>query len=90
MSDSKDPLGLDKHTRQQYDYVQEYLRPLVGGIVIDASPAISDMNGDGKWLEVYITFTVKCSDGQRRYCSVNQDSEDNGPGWLDIFDLNLV
>lgn len=65
-------------------HLDEALRPLVGGTITAAFGEVDDEMG---YEELWPVIIVKTKDGRVLSLVAQQDSEANGPGFLQTFDL---
>lgn len=59
------------------DFITRHLRPLRDARVVD----YGNVNG-------YPTILFECPDGRHMQIEVAQDPENNGPGWIEMFDVS--
>lgn len=72
--------SLPEQVRQEIEYHEKRMKPLVGATIIEATIALDEW-GDS-W-EVWPRLVVRLTDGREIALEISRDPEGNGPGFIE-------
>lgn len=66
------------------EWTRNYLEPLVGATIVEVDALIDERCSP---FEAWPILVIQLRNGKKQMVTVSRDAEENGPGWLEVSDI---